>query len=197
MKKHSYKLFLSTIKFAVLSLSILFGGYLAAQTNDRNYETIDITGEKSTPQLKRAFKKQQMEFIELYNTVNTDAQFDVICKWRKFTGSQIARKLCEPRYMIDFRALTVQTWSTQPGIDFNRLPNDDTLRFLTQDTREEAYKHVAALVATHPKLLDSFLKLDAIHERIKARKAAGMNGEQCGWFNTKNNCYGLKYKRLA
>lgn len=59
----------------------------------------------------------------------------------------------------------------------SRLPNDDTQRFLTQGTREEAYKHVAALVATNPKLLDSFLKLDAIHERIRARKEAGVNGE--------------------
>lgn len=143
-----------------------------AQPDKQSVETIDVQGEKTTPQLKRAFRKQQMAFIELYNTVNTNAQFDVICKWRKFTGSQIARKLCEPRYMIDFRALTIQTWSTQPGIDFNRLPNDDTLRFLTKDTREEAYKHVAALVATNEKLLDRFLKLDALHERIKARSDA-------------------------
>ena len=148
-----------------------------AQPDKQSVETIDVQGEKTTPQLKRAFKKQQMAFIELYNSINTDAQFDVICKWRKFTGSQIARKLCEPRYMIDFRALTVQTWSTQPGIDFNRLPNDDTLRFLTKDTREEAYQHVAALVATNQKLLDSFLKLDALHERIKAREEGGMNGK--------------------
>lgn len=143
-----------------------------AQPDKQSVETINVQGEKTTPQLKRAFKKQQMAFIELYNTINTNAQFDVICKWRKFTGSQIARKLCEPRYIIDFRALTVQTWSTQPGIDFNRLPNDDTLRFLTQDTREEAYQHVAALVATNQQLLDSFLKLDALHERIKARSEA-------------------------
>ena len=65
-----------------------------AQPDKQSVETIDVQGEKTTPQLKRAFKKQQMAFIELYNSINTDAQFDVICKWRKFTGSQIARKLC-------------------------------------------------------------------------------------------------------
>ena len=95
------------VGIAVLSLSM--NSAVFAQPDKQSVETIDVQGEKTTPQLKRAFKKQQMAFIELYNSVNTDAQFDVICKWRKFTGSQIARKLCEPRYMIDFRALTVQT----------------------------------------------------------------------------------------
>lgn len=161
-----------SLLFGTAVLSLTMNSAVFAQPDMQSVETIDVQGEKATPQLKRAFKKQQMAFIELYNSVNTDAQFDVICKWRKFTGSQIARKLCEPRYMIDFRALTVQTWSTQPGIDFNRLPNDDTLRFLTKDTREEAYQHVAALVATNQKLLDSFMKLDALHERIKARSEA-------------------------
>ena len=157
--------------FSAAFLCISMHTPVFAQPDKQSVETIDVQGEKTTPQLKRAFKKQQMAFIELYNSVNTDTQFEVVCKWRKFTGSQIARKLCEPRYMIDFRALTMQTWSTQPGIDFNRLPNDDTLRFLTKDTREEAYQHVAALVATNEKLLNSFLKLDALHERIKARSS--------------------------
>ena len=159
------------VLFGIIALCLSVSSPVLAQPDKQSVETIDVQGEKTTPQLKRAFKKQQMAFIELYNSVNTDTQFEVVCKWRKFTGSQIARKLCEPRYMIDFRALTMQTWSTQPGIDFNRLPNDDTLRFLTKDTREEAYQHVAALVATNKKLLDSFLKLDALHERIKARSS--------------------------
>ena len=163
---------LHAIKTAALSLALAASFQVTAQNDKERVETIEVFGQKTTPQLKKAFDNQRFEFLELYNGINETAKFDVICKYEKPIGSQIARKLCEPRYMIDFRALTVQTWSTQPGIDFNRLPNDDTLRFLTKDTREEAYQHVAALVATNQKLLDSFMKLDALHERIKARSEA-------------------------
>ena len=66
--------------------------------------------------------------------------------------------------------MKIQASSTGPGIDFNRLPSDDDIRFLTNDTREEAFEHVAALIATHPELFDSFSKLDALHQRIKQRE---------------------------
>jgi len=146
-----------------------------AQGDKQKLETIDVTGEKSTPQLERAFNKQRLAFIKLYNTINTDPQYDVICKWQKTIGSQIARKTCEPRYIKLYRAQTIQTWSTGTGIDFNRLPNDDTLRFLTRNMRKDAYLHVAKLVETHPKLMDSFLKLDALHSRVLQRRG-GFDG---------------------
>lgn len=52
-------------------------------------------------------------------------------------------------------------------INFGLLPNDDEIKFLTRNTREENHDHVAALIATHPKLWESFKKLDAIHRKIK------------------------------
>ena len=170
MNKHLNKVFPNTVKLTVLTLGTFLGGHLAAHTDKQNYETIDVVGEKTSPQLKRAFDKQRFEFLELYNSINEVAKFDVICKYHKPIGSQIARKSCEPRYVKDFRSMMMQVSSTGPGIDLNRLPSDDHIRFLTNDTREEAFEHVAALIATHPELFDSFTKLDAIHQRIEQRE---------------------------
>lgn len=142
----------------------------AQPDRDSRVETIDVMGEKTTPQLKREFKAAKADFLLLYNRVNEQAQFDVICKWRKTIGSQIARKYCEPRYVKEARALWIQRVSPFPGIDFNRLPSDDTLRWLVKDQREAAYEHVAALVMTNPELLESFTRLDTIYERIEGRK---------------------------
>ena len=156
----------TTLLALSLFVFLIVGQNALAQGDTQKLETIDVTGEKSTPQLERAFNKQRFAFIELYNTLNTDPQYDVICKWQKTIGSQIARKTCEPRYIKSYRARTIQTWSTGTGIDFNRLPNDDTLRFLTRNMRKDAYHHVAKLVEKHPTLMDSFLKLDALHSRV-------------------------------
>lgn len=161
---------LHAIKTAALSLVLASSFQVTAQNDKERVETIEVFGQKTTPQLKRAFDKQRFEFLELYNNINEIAKFDVICKYEKPIGSKIARKSCEPRYVKDFRAMKIQTSSTGVGIDFNRLPSDDEIRFLTNDTREEAFEHVAALIATHPELFDSFSKLDALHQRIKQRK---------------------------
>ncbi|MEC8639348.1 MAG: hypothetical protein VXY60_06365, partial [Pseudomonadota bacterium] len=55
-------------------------------------------------------------------------------------------------------------------INFGLLPHDDDIKFLTKNTREENHDHVAALIATHPELWESFKKLDAIHRTIKQRE---------------------------
>ena len=165
-RKHGFH----AIKTAGLSLVLAASFQVAAQNDKERVETIEVFGQKTTPQLKKAFDNQRFEFLELYNSINDVAKFDVICKYQKPIGSKIARKSCEPRYVKDFRATKIQASSTGPGIDFNRLPSDDDIRFLTNDTREEAFEHVAALIATHPELFDSFSKLDALHQRIKQRE---------------------------
>lgn len=161
---------LHVLKTAALSFALAVSFQVTAQNDKKSVETIEVFGGKTTPQLKKAFDNQRFEFLELYNSINDVAKFDVICKYQKPIGSQIARKSCEPRYVRDFRAMKIQTSSTGVGIDLNRLPSDDDIRFLTKDTREEAFEHVAALVATHPELFESFSKLDALHQRIEQRK---------------------------
>ena len=161
---------LHAIKTAALLLVLAVSFQVTAQNDKKRVESIEVFGQKTTPQLKRALDNQRFEFLELYNSINEVAKFDVICKYQKPIGSKIARKTCEPRYVKDFRAMKIQASSTGPGIDLNRLPSDDEIRFLTNDTREEAFEHVAALIATHPELFDSFEKLDALHQRIKQRE---------------------------
>ena len=174
--KHASMASLSSVFKALGTVFLLSAsGFALAQTDKpesdkESMERIEVAGQKTIAQLKNAFDKQRFEFLDLYNTINETAKYDVLCSYHRPIGSKIAKKQCEPRYLKDFRALTMQTWSTQPGIDFNRLPNDDTLRFLTKDTRKDAFKHVAALVATHPELYESFSKLDALHQRIEQRK---------------------------
>lgn len=147
-----------------------------AQLDKKGIERIEVLGQQTMPQLERAFEQQRFAFLELYNSINEVAKFDMICQTVKQIGSQIARKQCEPRYLKSFRALTVQaasntsTNSGRMSIDLGRLASNEDLAFLTKETREESHEHVAALIATHPELFESFVKLDAINQKIKQRK---------------------------
>ena len=173
-------------KALITALLLSASGVVFAQTDKpesekKNIERIEVTGQKTIAQLKMAFDKQRFEFLDLYNTINETAKYDVLCSYHRTLGSMIAKKQCEPRYLKDFRAIATQTAlmsSSNPGVDISRLPTDDHIIFLTKDQREDAFKHVAALVATHPELYDSFAKLDALHRHIEDRKEQARNGEQ-------------------
>ena len=102
-RKHGFH----AIKTAALSLVLAASFQVAAQNDKERVETIEVFGQKTTPQLKKAFDNQRFEFLELYNSINDVAKFDVICKYQKPIGSKIARKSCEPRYVKDFRAMKI------------------------------------------------------------------------------------------
>jgi hypothetical protein len=166
---------------AALTLGVFSSGALAQtdkpESDKRTVETIEVTGQKTIAQLKKTFDKQRFEFLDLYNTINEVAKYDMLCSWRRPVHTRIAQKSCEPRYLKDFRAMAIRMSQTGPGIDLNRLPSDDHIKFLTRLQREDAFEHVAALVATHPELYESFSKLDALHQHIEERKEQARNGE--------------------
>ena len=185
MKHTSIASHSSVFKALGTALLLSASGFSLAQadkpeTDKKSMERIEVAGQKTIAQLKNAFDKQRFEFLDLYNTINETAKYDVLCSYHRPIGSKIAKKQCEPRYLKDFRAIATQTAimsSSSPGFDISRLPTDDHIIFLTKDQREDAFEHVAALVATHPELYESFSKLDALHQRIEERKEQARSGE--------------------
>ncbi|WP_231517542.1 hypothetical protein [Alteromonas stellipolaris] len=148
-------------------VTLLFSSAVFAQHDKtRKYEQFEILGQKTKPQLQREFDKAKFDFLDMYHEINEVAKFDVLCSYHRPLGSKIAKKTCEPRYVKAARALYIKTMSTSPGIDFNRLPSDEMIKFLTKQTREESYEHVAALVMTNPELNKSFAKLEFLHSRL-------------------------------
>ena len=174
MTKHLSCAFNQTLQFALFAASLGWCCQLAAHTSQPSYNTAESLNQKSIPQLKHAFDKQRFAFLSLFKSISETAKSDMICRYHKPVGSQVASKNCEPRYVSDFRSMLEQKPS-QSGIDINRLPSDEHLRLLTQDTREESFEHVAALIATHPELYQSFTRLDDIHQRMQQQAVSEEN----------------------
>jgi hypothetical protein len=49
--------------------------------------------------LRRQIAKTDEEFFALYNKLNTDPQYEMVCKMERADGSTFATRVCQPRYV--------------------------------------------------------------------------------------------------
>jgi len=49
--------------------------------------------------LRKEMAKVEKEYFALYNKLNTQRQFDMVCRMEAATGSNFARRVCQPRYL--------------------------------------------------------------------------------------------------
>ena len=55
---------------------------------------------ESASDLRREAAKTEQEFFALYNKLNTDPQYEMICKMDRETGSSFANRVCQPRFFL-------------------------------------------------------------------------------------------------
>jgi hypothetical protein len=49
--------------------------------------------------LRKQITKTEEEYFALYNKLNTDRQYDVVCRKEAETGSTFLKRVCKPRYL--------------------------------------------------------------------------------------------------
>jgi hypothetical protein len=49
--------------------------------------------------LRRQIAKTEQEFFALYNKVNTDPQYAMVCKMERAAGTTFATRVCQPQYV--------------------------------------------------------------------------------------------------
>ena len=50
--------------------------------------------------LRSEMVKAEKEYVDLYNKVNTDPQFAIVCRMDTPTGTTFAVRVCQPRYLL-------------------------------------------------------------------------------------------------
>ena len=83
-------------RLMVLLLCSLPAGVSLAQEDaqegvpdDEPIDEITVYGEKSLPKLKLEYEAAELDFYNLYNEINDDYRYDVICRDEVPTGSHI------------------------------------------------------------------------------------------------------------
>jgi hypothetical protein len=54
----------------------------------------------SPSKLRSEMTRAEREYIDLYNKVNTDPQFAIVCRTETQTGSNFSTRVCRPRYLM-------------------------------------------------------------------------------------------------
>ena len=70
----------------VAALWVIMGGMAAAADNPRD--------------LQAEMVKIENEYFALYNQLNTDHQYDMVCQKVRATGSRFDTRVCQPRYVL-------------------------------------------------------------------------------------------------
>jgi len=61
-------------------------------------------GADSPSKLRSEMTKVEKAYVELYNELNADHQFDIICVMQQPTGTRFPVRVCQPRFLVDSTA---------------------------------------------------------------------------------------------
>jgi hypothetical protein len=107
----------------------------------------------SPSDLRKQIAKAEQEYVALYNKLNTDPRYEVVCeKSAPRTGSLFSERGCKPRNLI------------QPSSavdDYSRLPTATALQ------QEQFRKNVASVTERSPELQALAAKLEALRRAGK------------------------------
>lgn len=143
----------------------------AALTEDM--EVIEVKGQRSIFFLKKSIEKSRAAFYEIFNSVNEDKKFDIICRLEKPLGSHIADRVCEPRYFKELRAQLIQERAVSgTKINMSLVPSDADVFLASKKDREASLVHMQELLLTNPELQAAYLELHNLVERYNTRKAS-------------------------
>ena len=132
-------------------------------------EEIVVYGEKSLVRLRFEFYKAEEVVFDLFNSLNSDDEFDIHCYKEAPIGSHIKRRICKPNYVRELTAEATARWllGGQPYLDpVARIQQKDKL------LREE----MEALVIERPellKVLSEFSDAKQILETERQRRCEG------------------------
>ena len=133
-------------------------------------EEIIVYGDKSLVQLRFEMYKAEEVVFELFNSLNSDDEFDIHCYKEAPIGSHIKRRICKPNYVRELEAEATSRWllGGQPYIDpVARIQQKDKL------LREE----MEALVIERPGLLKALSEFSDAEQILEAERQRRCEGQ--------------------
>lgn len=84
-------------------------------------EELIITGERPTSLLRREMFDTQDQVYEMFNTLNEEAEYDMICHKEARIGSQIKYQVCKPAFMWNAISEASQDTLLDAGLGINTM----------------------------------------------------------------------------
>ena len=137
---------------------------------DTPLEEITVIGQRSIMSLRIQVDKAVDRMYSIYNEINQDDDYDIVCRREAPTGSRIKRKLCTPVYVERLQTEATQralydmdeSGSTSLYIDYTEIARNDV------KLRENMKK----LILENPELLAAVLEHVRLRDELKRQRQA-------------------------
>lgn len=73
----------------------------AVYSDERQIDEVVVTGKKTLPQVRQEIRELDLQIYSMFNELNTDDDYDIICRKMARIGSQIVRNNCKARLYWD------------------------------------------------------------------------------------------------
>ena len=134
-------------------------------------EEITVYGERSIIVLRKEFELAQENMFELFNTLNSDDEFDIECEYEQRLGSRRWHHVCTPKFatrQINNEGAGRMVWNHRES-----EPRFVSLR--NQRMNERLWEEMAALINDSPELREAFIDLSDAKDAIEAEREKRRN----------------------
>ena len=137
------------------------------EQSKEDIERIGVTGSVPLLFYKDDMQAAELDFYEMFNALNDNKKYKVLCRKETRLGSRIKTRVCYPQYVLDRMAQETQD-ALSSGAGY---PSLQQIEFAVKDEREESMKYVEELVKSNPKLLEKLIQLNEKQALYAQKKA--------------------------
>lgn len=136
-------------------------------TYPRKMEELIITGERPTSLLRREMFDTQDQVYEMFNTLNEEGEYDMICYKEARIGSQIRYQVCKPEFMWNAISEASEDALLDAGLGIGTMY---TLNRAELNGKAEYQRELMARLANeNPQFLSLLKKRLALRKEYEAR----------------------------
>ena len=137
-----------------------------AQDSDRPIEEIQVLGSRTLYSIRMEIVDEENKIFSMFNELNSDDDFDILCDNITPTGSHIRQRVCEPRFVTETRARMAQDFMLGIGA----LNESSDLGVETKLQQDELEKEHLRIAAEYPEYLEMLTKLMNLRATLETRK---------------------------
>jgi len=130
-------------------------------------EEISVYG-KSPGKLRHEVYKAEDEFYKLFNTLNSDDEYDVHCVFETPTGSHVKRRYCRANYFTKVRSEGAQAHLRGEGANADKTHDVEV-----QKKNKLFQEELQTLMKEYPELLEALNKLVEATQALEIKKNDG------------------------
>ena len=139
---------------------------IRTQDSDRPIEEIQVLGSRTLYSIRMEIVDEENKIFSMFNELNSDDDFDILCDNIAPTGSHIRQRVCEPRFVTETRARMAQDFMLGIGA----LNESSDLGVETKLQQDEVEIEHLRIAAEYPEYLEILTKLMNLRATLETRK---------------------------